>query len=122
MSGTSRKRMMVNFENVHDEPVLKVPVLVIRCTTDVHRNLLFVNEESQRLLGFSAGSLKGAAPRSYAEYIHPADREMVLQAVRQSCLDAQPYKVEYRLLQEAERELWVCERGQSQVATDGSPS
>jgi diguanylate cyclase (GGDEF)-like protein/hemerythrin-like metal-binding protein/PAS domain S-box-containing protein len=113
--------MMAGFHSIHDEPLFNIPVLVIRCTADAQRNVLLVNKEGQRLLGFSPDSIKGTDSRSYADYIHPDDRDMVVRVVKQSCLESQPYKVQYRLLQGAENALWVCERGQVQLAEDGSP-
>ncbi len=112
---------MAGFHSIHDEPLFNIPVLVIRCTADAQRNVLLVNKEGQRLLGFSPDSIKGTDSRSYADYIHPDDRDMVVRVVKQSCLESQPYKVQYRLLQGAENALWVCERGQVQLAEDGSP-
>ncbi|HAE22224.1 MAG TPA: hypothetical protein DCG47_07875 [Spirochaetaceae bacterium] len=116
-----KERMMAGFHSIHDEPLFNIPVLVIRCTADAQRNVLLVNKEGQRLLGFSPDSIKGTDSRSYADYIHPDDRDMVVRVVKQSCLESQPYKVQYRLLQGAENALWVCERGQVQLAEDGSP-
>ena len=70
---------------------------------------IYVSPQIERLLGIPAADWL-ELPDLWAERIHPADRERVLAAERQTFVDAAPYEGEFRMIAADGRVVWVWER------------
>jgi PAS domain S-box-containing protein len=96
-----------------------IPGITFRCRNDENRTLLFISHQCKFLTGYvadellTAADLKGTGSDkvSYAQLIHPQDRE-ALKAKVQHAVDQQvPWQLEYRLYDKFGECHWVMERG-----------
>lgn len=72
---------------------------------DAEGRLVYANDAVVRILGLSAGSLRGTP---YLDLVHPEDRERVRRTFEEDVLvDAQAPSLEFRLLSTEGRSVWV---------------
>lgn len=68
--------------------------------------MTYVSPQIERILGFSAGSWVGQ-PHFWVTRIDPEDRERVLAAIDEACLEGRGLELEYRWRTADDRTLWV---------------
>ncbi len=97
-----------------------IPGMAYSCLADEDWTMKFVSEWSEELLGYEPGELINNQEVSYAELIHPDDRDVVRQEVEKSFEAGEPFQVEYRVRTREGKEKWVRERGRV-FNGDGEP-
>src|SRR5690606_38436344 len=89
-----------------------MPGALYRCTPDSRLTMHALTQGIADLIGFAAGDFIDNHVRSYAEVIHPDDREQVIARLR-AVLEqaaAQPEQLEYRVLTADGRERWLQQK------------
>jgi PAS domain S-box-containing protein len=74
------------------------------------KNLIFVNEQYEKLWGCSRQSLYDD-PYSYAQRIHPEDKARAIAVLDELITDHQKYDEEYRVIRPDQSVVWVRDRG-----------
>ncbi|QTF92060.1 response regulator [Halomonas sp. BM-2019] len=95
-----------------------LPGMAYRCLSDPDWTMQFVSEGCHALTGYTAEEMNRGEP-SFAELIHPEDREAVWQSVQGAIAARQPFQGEYRLRTRDGGEKWVWEQGCGVFDADG---
>lgn len=88
-----------------------LPGMAYRCLNDDFWTMLFVSEGGLELTGYRPEDLVANRAVSYADLIHPDDRDMVRDAVREALAAGEAFKVTYRIRTSSGGEKWVWEQG-----------
>jgi len=88
-----------------------LPGMAYRCRLDPEWTMRFVSEGARDLTGHRPEDLVDNARLSYAELIHPDDRDRVWKVVRKAVDEERPFVLEYRIVDAHGVEKWVWERG-----------
>jgi len=88
-----------------------LPGMAYRCRNDRSWNMEFVSGGCRDLTGYAPGDLIGSYAISYAELIHPEDREKVWNEVRRAADERRVFQLEYRITRADGTERWVWEQG-----------
>ncbi len=97
-----------------------LPGMAYRCLTDRDWTMLFVSQGCTDLTGYAPADLLHNAVITYADLIHPDDREMVWQSVQTGIDVASSFQMMYRILTRDRREKWVWEQGREVTLADGT--
>lgn len=96
-----------------------LPGMAYRCLNDANWTMLLVSRGAEALTGYSAEALTHNRRLSYAELIHPDDRQGIDDTVQQAIARNAPFQVVYRL-RTAEGQLrWMWEQGQAVFDDEG---
>ena len=96
-----------------------LPGMAYRCRYDHDWTMEFVSQGCLELTGYLADELILNSKISYAELIHPEDKENVFVTVRESITKKTPYQIIYRIRTKNGGEKWVWEKGNSQTSKKG---
>ncbi len=88
-----------------------LPGMVYRCRSDADRTMMFCSEGCRALTGYDFGSLVGNRETSFADLIHPGDRDRVWQAVQAAVAESRSFELTYRIQTYGGEEKWVWEHG-----------
>ena len=88
-----------------------LPGMAYSCRNDSNWTMVFVSEGCHALTGYLPEDLQGNKTISYAEVIHPEDRDYVWQQVQQAVENREPFQFEYRIKVAGGEERWVLEQG-----------
>jgi PAS domain S-box-containing protein len=88
-----------------------LPGMAYRCRNDRDWSMELVSRGSQALTGYPPSSLIGNATISYADVIHPEDREAVWSAVQTALKLRQSFQMTYRVRTREGETKWVWEQG-----------
>lgn len=88
-----------------------LPGMAYRCANDSHWTMEYVSEGCLALTGYSASALLGEGGRSYAEIIHPDDRNRVWEEVQAAVAERRNFQLRYRIVTAQGSEKWVWEQG-----------
>lgn len=88
-----------------------LPGMAYRCANDRNWTMKFVSAGARALTGYAAEDLLGNARVSYAEVIHPDDRERIWEEVQRAVAHDRPFVLDYRIRDASGTERWVWERG-----------
>jgi PAS domain S-box-containing protein len=89
-----------------------LPGMAYRYRNDQPWRMQFVSEGALALTGYAAADLVEDRTVSFADLIHPEDREPVRAEVEAALERRQPFRLSYRLRTAAGQERWVWEQGQ----------
>ena len=89
-----------------------LPGMAHRCLNDKSWTMKFVSEGCFDLTGFPSDNLLENRLISYAELIHPNDRQMVWEQVQRSLEGRSQFNLTYRIHTARGQEKWVMEIGQ----------
>src|SRR5476649_1490243 len=92
--------------------VTQVPGAVFRFRPD--GPIDFVSDAIEEISGYSAAQFMRSTTHSWTNLIAPEDRKKQRRAVSEAIRGAQPYEVEYSILDASGTERWVAENGQPQ--------
>ena len=88
-----------------------LPGLVYRRRNDRNWTIEFVSDGCTQLTGCTPEDLVGNKTVTYADLIHPDDRESVWNLVQKAVLESSSYQLVYRIRTAAGEEKWVWEQG-----------
>lgn len=88
-----------------------LPGMVYRCRNDPSWTMLFVSEGCVKLTGYLPSELIDNFRISYADLIHPDDRQRVWDEVQAAVAQYRPFELEYRIRTLRGEEKWVWEQG-----------
>ncbi|MGH3035510.1 MAG: PAS domain S-box protein, partial [Gaiellaceae bacterium] len=96
--------------------VSNVPGAIFRCAFDPDWTMEFLSDAIVDIVGYPASDFIQNRVRSYASIVHPADTQMLEEAIGEGA----PYSVEYRVLHAEGTVRWVLEHGQVVEDSDGN--
>lgn len=85
--------------------------MVYRCLNDDRRTMEFVSSGCEQLLGHTKSEIENNESFSYADMIHPDDRDTVHEELNQAIERRQIYTLEYRIITPDEQTKWVWDQG-----------
>lgn len=91
--------------------VRNLPGLLYRCRNDRAWTMEYLSEGTETLTGFSPEQLTGEEGPSFADLIHPDDRERVWREVQRGVRDRRSFHLQYRIRTRGGEEKWVWEQG-----------
>ena len=97
-----------------------LPGMVYSCRNDPSWTMTFVSEGARDLLGYTADQLVGNRVVSYAELIHPADRNEVWRQVQEGVGQRRAFHAVYRVRTGSGEERWVQEQGRGIFDEEGN--
>ena len=127
----TRKTFALNTTPLPAEPerflaslLSRLPETVYRCANDRQWTMEFLSQSCRELTGYEATDLIENRKISFADLIHPEDREGVWNSIQQAVAKRQPYRLQYRIVvpnSSATEEKWVREEGAAILAPSGKP-
>lgn len=96
-----------------------LPGMAYRCKYDHDWTMEFVSQGCLELTGYLSEELLFNSKISYAELIHPEDKENVFLTIRESIRKKTPYQIIYRIRTKEGAEKWVWEKGNAQTSRKG---
>jgi PAS domain S-box-containing protein len=96
-----------------------LPGMAYRCLNDASWTMKFISEGCLALTGFVSDHLLGNQRTSYAELIHPSDRQAVWDQVQRSLQNRSQFNLTYRIHTAGGQEKWVMEIGQGIFSDTG---
>jgi len=88
-----------------------LPGMAYRCRNDQDWTMEFVSEGCLELTGYRPEELVNNRVISYAQLIHPDDRQDVWDQVQSALQEQRPFRLLYRILTATGQEKWVWEQG-----------
>ena len=98
-----------------------LPGMAYRCENNTDWTMRFVSEGCQEVTGLEPAALLNNRSVSYAELVHPADRERLWTRVQEAVVAGRPFELEYRIRHADGNWRWVWEKGRSVSAPGASP-
>ncbi len=96
-----------------------LPGMAYRCRYDHDWTMEFISQGCLELTGYLPEELILNKKISFAELIHPEDKEKVFVTVHESVNKKTPYQIIYRIRTKGGGEKWVWEKGNSQISKKG---
>ena len=75
-----------------------LPGMAYRCRNDRNWTMEYISEGAGKLTGYAVEDLRDSAVISYAQVIHPDDREPVWEAVQKAVRDRTAFELTYRIV------------------------
>lgn len=91
--------------------VQNIPGVVFRSLIDNDRTMQFFSEYSENMTGYPASDFLKNSERSFMSIVHPNDRSLLEQTVKQAVSDISSYSVEYRIIDRKGECRWMFEQG-----------
>ncbi len=95
-----------------------LPGMAYRCLNDPQRTMLFLSEGCRDVTAFEPHDLAHNRLASYAQLIHPEDRERVWDEVRAAVAADRQYTLSYRIRTRRDEERFVLEKGRRVDCTE----
>jgi PAS domain S-box-containing protein len=102
----------------------KLPGTVYRCGNDKPWTMEFLSDNCRELTGYPPEDLIANSRISFADLIHPEDRDGVWNTIQQAIAKRQPYRLQYRILAPNGsniEEKWIREEGAAVLSPSGAP-
>ncbi|HDQ25875.1 MAG TPA: PAS domain S-box protein [bacterium] len=99
--------------------VENIPGVFYRCALDKEWTMHYLDEKIGALAGYDYEEFLENGPRRFVEIIHPEDREKVERIVNEAVAKAEPYELEYRIVNRNGGIKWVFERGSAERDEEG---
>ncbi|WP_206756613.1 PAS domain-containing protein [Aerosakkonema funiforme] len=91
--------------------VSNIQGVVYRCACDSDLTMEFISDAILEISGYPSSEFIANKVRSFASIIHPEDRQMVEEIVREAVKNKQPFMNEYRIVRGDGSIAWVYEKG-----------
>jgi PAS domain S-box-containing protein len=88
-----------------------LPGMAYQCLFDDQWTMKYVSSGCKHLTEYSAHQLLDSKEISYAEIIHPDDRDYVSKTVNRAIHAQEPFAMTYRIITASGKEKWVWEQG-----------
>ncbi len=95
-----------------------LPGMAYRCRNDRDRTMEFVSDGCSGLTGYSPDDLVGNRQVSYAQLIHPDDKEYFWSEIQDALTEKIPFRLTYRI-KSLSGTKWVWEQGRGVFSSDG---
>jgi diguanylate cyclase (GGDEF)-like protein/PAS domain S-box-containing protein len=105
-------------EDHHRALIEEIPALTYICWADETRSVAYVSPQLLAMTGYAPREWI-AEPGTWADRLHPEDRELVLQRYREACAARSRFFSEYRLLDREENVVWWRDEGRVMPGPDG---
>jgi PAS domain S-box-containing protein len=96
-----------------------LPGMAYKCKNDPDWTMEFISDGCYSLTGYPSEELINSAGVTYAELIHPEDRDTVWNNVQDAVEKKRPFQLTYRIKAASGVEKWVWEKGQAIFGADG---
>ena len=96
-----------------------LPGMAYRCRNDPPRTMEFVSEGCADLTGYLSSELVGNSQVTFADLIHPQDRQRVEEEIQAALQDHTAFQILYRIHTATGSERWVWEQGLGVYAPAG---
>jgi PAS domain S-box-containing protein len=90
-----------------------LPGIAYKCRNDDERTMEFVSQGCTSLTGYQPGEITDNEEVSYGDLILDGDRERVLNKIKESVGNKEPFTVEYRIHNRSGIIKWVREQGEA---------
>ena len=90
-------------------------------TADANRQLLYVSDSVEKILGYTCGELIQGGGTLWLDRIHPNDFPKVQLAYQKLFAKEEPFDVEYRIRRKDGQWIWLQTRAPSTYVRDGTP-
>ena len=97
-----------------------LPGMAYRCKNDKYWTIEFASEGCFELTGFKSEQLIGNKETAFADLIHPNDRELVYEILKDKLSSGKSYELEYRIITASGKEKWVWEQGEAILDDSGN--
>lgn len=97
-----------------------LPGMVYRCRNDRDWTMEITNQGCLELTGYDPGDIIANKKVSYAQLIHPFDREMVWNDIQIAVQKKEAYQLIYRIIARDGSEKWVWEQGRGIYSDKGT--
>jgi PAS domain S-box-containing protein len=97
-----------------------LPGMAYRCRNDRHWTMEFISDGALQLTGYAVADLTQNACISFADVIHPDDRDTVWSQVQTALEQRRPFEVTYRIVTAAGETKWVWEQGRGVTSPAGN--
>ncbi len=94
-----------------------LPGMTYRCQNDQFWTMEFVSQGALGLTGYPPSAFLCNNQISYAELIHPENRQMIWDTVQEAVLLRKPFDLVYRITTASGEAKWVMERGRGIFST-----
>ncbi|MEO8289975.1 MAG: PAS domain S-box protein [Gaiellaceae bacterium] len=101
--------------------VANIPGVVFRCTLDADWTMEYLSDAVEELVGFPPSDFVANRVRSFADVVHPDDRDSLERGIREAVADGRAYTTEYRVVHKNGEVRHVLERGKAILEGDGEP-
>lgn len=88
-----------------------LPGMAYRCRNDRDWTMEYISEGAAKLTGYAVEDLRNSTVISYAQVIHPDDREPVWEAVQKAVRARTTFELNYRIVTAGGGVKWVWEQG-----------
>ena len=95
-----------------------LPGVAYRCKNDKNWTMEFISEGCLNLTGYTSDQLVNNNNISYADLIHPEDKDLVWEKVQEAINERKSFKLIYRLLTSNNKIKWVWEQGNGIFSPD----
>lgn len=96
-----------------------LPGMAYRCNNDDKWTMRFVSKGFQELTGYNPKDIVNNSKRSFADIIHPNDRNLGKKEIKKALETHTPFEIEYRLITASGQAKWVWEKGEGVFSDDG---
>src|SRR4051812_16537099 len=97
----------------------RVEGFLYRCRNDRDYSMMHMSEGVDRLCGYPASDFVENRIRTFSTVIHPDDLDTVYDAVDHALAEKRNWEIDYRLVHDTGRPLWVHEIGAGVFAESG---
>ena len=116
----SRKKQVELETKISLSSLLKnLPGIAYRCKNDKNWTMEFINEGCLNLTGYKSTQLVNNNNLSYADLIHPEDRDMIWNSVQDAIKEKKSFQFVYRIITSNNKIKWVWEQGNGVFSEDG---
>ena len=90
--------------------VFNIPDMVYRCEVDEECTMLYLNNSTHTITGYTENELKHNNLKSFASIIHPDDKKFVLNEIKRIIAnDISSLHLEYRIISKGNKIVWITD-------------
>ncbi|MBU2887936.1 PAS domain-containing protein [Gilvimarinus agarilyticus] len=118
-----QSQQIVETNRRYQSLVHNIPGVVFRCAMDQSWTMVYISPYVEELTGYEASQfLAPEFKKSFAELIHPNDRDFIWMEINRQLKKGPSYKVNYRIVDLQGTTKWLWEQGTVQENSHGEAS